>query len=60
MRKIIDSTDGKHIGKVFNETRPIYLEIGVLFDVTKVQKLDNELIRYSNSNYVILTKTEEE
>ena len=56
MRRIIETTDGKYIGVVFDETQPIYKEDGVLFDVTKVQNLGSGYYRYSNSNYIILTK----
>ena len=56
MRKIIETTDGKYIGKVFDETEPICLDSGVQLDITKVQNLNNGYFRYSNSSYVILTK----
>ena len=55
MRRIIDSTDDKNIGIVFNEDLPIVL-YDVAFDVTKTQEISAGIIRYSNSNYTILTE----
>ena len=56
MRRIIETTDGKYIGKVFDENKPICFDDVVQFDTDKVQDLGNGFVRYSNSSYVILTK----
>ena len=56
MRRIIETTDGKYIGVVFDEDKPICFGDVVQFNYDKVQDLGNGFVRYSNSNYVILTK----
>jgi hypothetical protein len=55
MRRIIETTDDRFIGQVFDETKPVKLG-GVLFIIDKVQKFGNGFIQYSNSNYVVLTE----
>jgi hypothetical protein len=55
IRRIIETTDNKFIGKLFDDEIFILAD-GTCFKYTKVQNLDNGLIRYSNSNYVVLTE----
>lgn len=56
IRRVIETTDGKYLGLEFDDTKPIITPDGITFEPTKVQDLGNGLIRYSNSNYVVLTK----
>jgi len=55
MRRIIATTDNQFIGTDFDDTKPIILD-GFDFVPTKKIDLGGGLIRYSNSNYVILTE----
>jgi len=55
MRRIIETTDNRFIGTEFDDRKPIVLD-GFVFDSTQKQDLGGGLIRYSNSNYVILTE----
>jgi len=55
MRRIIETTDKRFIGIVFDDTKPIILD-GFNFVPTEKLDLGSGLIRYSNSNYVILTE----
>jgi len=57
MRRIIETTDKRFIGTVFDDTKPIILD-GFDFVPTKKLDLGGGLIRYSNINYVILTEME--
>jgi hypothetical protein len=56
IRQIIETTDGKYIGFVFDDQTAFILG-GSLFRPTKIQDLGNGIIKYSNSNYVVTTKT---
>ena len=53
MKKIIETTDNKYLGLTIEDK--IILD-GVEFIPTLIQDLGNGLIRYSTSNYIILTK----
>lgn len=56
MKQIIDTTDGRFIGKILDFlTLPVELD-GYLFVPDKVQHLSDGTIRYSNSNYVVDVK----
>jgi len=56
IQKIIESTDGKFLGVTFDDQQPINLS-GFEFNPTKIEPVDAGLMRFSNSNYVILTKS---
>jgi hypothetical protein len=55
IRRIIETTDGKFIGDAF-DCEANCLADGSDFRPTNTQDLGAGLVRYSNSNYVILTK----
>jgi len=55
IRRIIETTDGKFIGDVF-DCEAHCLTDGSDFRPTHTQDLGGGIVRYSNSNYVILTK----
>jgi hypothetical protein len=55
IRRIIETTDDKFIGQFFDD-ESFTLSDGSDFKYTLVQHLDSGLIRYSNSNYVVLTE----
>ena len=56
MRRVIETTDNKYVGLVFDDTEPFKSPDGIMFHPTKVQDLGDGLMRYSNSNYVVLTQ----
>jgi len=56
IRQIIETTDKKYIGLVFDDQDPFISPDGTLFTPTKIQDLGNGIIRYSNSHYVVTTK----
>jgi hypothetical protein len=49
IRQIIETTDKKYIGLVFDDQNPFILPDGILFTPTKIQDLGNGIIRYSNA-----------
>jgi hypothetical protein len=55
IRRIIETTDGKFIGDAFDDEVDFFTD-GSDFRPTNTQDLGAGLVRYSNSNYVILTK----
>jgi hypothetical protein len=57
MIKIIESTDGKYIGLNLNDTESTFILNGWEFTPTHREELVGGYIRYSTSQYVILTKT---
>lgn len=55
IRRIIETTDGKYIGYRFDDTqKPLFVDIEFVPD--KVQHIGSGLVRYSNANYVVLTR----
>ena len=54
-RQIINTTDGRFIGAIFNPDEPMVFG-GFLFTADKVEELADGVIRLSNSNYVIDAK----
>jgi len=56
IRQIIETTDKKYIGLVFDDKDPFISPDGILFIPTKIQDLGNGIIRYSNSHYIVTTK----
>jgi len=56
MKQIIETTDGKYIGLTFDNVEELVLPDGCIFKAVKVQQLSGDLVRYSNRNYIILTK----
>ena len=58
-RRVLESTDGKYIGLVFDDEQPVISPDGVLMAPTKIQDLGDGKVRYSNSNYVLLTEVAE-
>jgi len=56
IRRIIETTDGKYVGLVFDDTKPFISPDGIEFKVDKIQDLGGGLVRYSNSNYIVLSK----
>jgi len=56
LRRVKETTDGKYVGLIFDDTQPFLSPDGILFRPTKVQDLGEGLVRYSNSNYVVLTE----
>ena len=56
MIKIIESTDNKYIGVNLDENDNVFILNGWHFKPTKIQELNSECFRYSNSEYIILTK----
>jgi len=56
IRKIVETTDGKYIGLIFDDTKPFISPDGIEFKVDKIQDLGGGLVRYSNSNYIVLSK----
>ena len=55
-RRVIETTDGKYIGLVFDDQEPLITPDGITFHPTKIQDLGNGIVRFSNSNYVALTE----
>ena len=55
IKRIIETTDGKFIGDAF-DCDALCLTDGSDFRPTNTQDLGAGLTRYSNSNYVVLTK----
>ena len=56
MMQIIQTTDKKYIGHVFDEDNlPLQLE-HVEFMPDVIEPLGNGVVRFSNSNYVLLAK----
>jgi hypothetical protein len=57
-RRIVETTDNKYIGLVFEDDEPLTLisPDGITFIPDKIQDLGDGLVRYSNSNYVLLAK----
>ncbi len=55
-RIVKETTDGKYIGLVFDDTEPFISPDGIEFKPTSVQDLGDGYRRYSNSHYVVLTK----
>jgi len=50
IRQIIETTDGKYIGFVFDDQQtPFVSPDGIVFKPTKTQYLGGGLVRYSNS-----------
>jgi hypothetical protein len=56
LRRIKETTDNKYIGITFDDAEPFITPDGITFQPTKIQNLGDGYVRYSNSNYVILTK----
>jgi len=56
MKQIIETTDGKFIGLQFETIEDLKLPNGFTFGSEKVQQVSGGLTRYSNRNYIILTK----
>lgn len=56
MKQIIETTDGKYIGLTFENIDDLELPDGCTFKSAKEQQLSGGLVRYSNTNYVLLTK----
>ena len=56
MQQIIETTDGKYIGLTFSNIEDLELPDGCSFKPVKEQRLSGGLSRYSNPNYIILTK----
>lgn len=56
MKHIIETTDGKYIGLQFENIEDLELPDGCTFKAAKVQEVSGGLTRYSNTNYIILTK----
>lgn len=54
--RIINTTDGKYIGLVFDTEKALTAPDGITFHPTKVQTLGEGMYRYSNSNYVAEVK----
>jgi hypothetical protein len=52
MRQIIDTTDSRFVGLIFDENSPLLLN-GVEFVADRIQDFGNGNYRLSNSNYVI-------
>ena len=54
MKQIINTTDGKYLGLHFNyENNSITLASDVNIQIEKILKIDDEITRYTNTNYVI-------
>ena len=56
MQQIIETTDGKFIGLQFENIEDLKLPNGFTFGSEKIQQVSGGLTRYSNRNYIILTK----
>jgi len=56
MQQIIETTDGKYIGLTFENIDDLELPDGCTFKAVKEQRLSGGLRRYSNTNYIILSK----
>lgn len=56
IRQIIETTDGKYIGTVFDDKDPFISPDGITFRPDKIQHFDEGYVRYSNSHYSVLTK----
>ena len=56
MKQIIETTAGKYIGLTFENIDDLELPDGCTFKSAKEQQLSGGLVRYSNTNYVLLTK----
>ena len=56
IRQVTETTDNKYIGFVFDDQEPIIYPDGSTIKYDKIQTLIGGLTRYSNSNYVMLTK----
>jgi hypothetical protein len=56
IRQIIETTDKKYIGLVFDDQYPFISPDGIIFTPTKIQDLGNGITRYSNSHYIVTTK----
>jgi len=62
---VVRSTDGKNIGRVFEDlpdiTDDIVLDFGYVFEVVDIRQLDVKTWEISNPNYILfLEKIEEE
>lgn len=62
---VVRSTDGKNIGRVFEDlpdiTDDIILDFGYVFEVVDIRQLDVKTWEISNPNYILfLEKIEEE
>lgn len=55
-RQIIATTDGKFIGLIIDDSDTVFNLNGYDFKADKIQALDIDIVRFSNSNYVIDTK----
>jgi len=56
IRQVTETTDNKYIGFVFDDDQPIVYPDGSSINYDAIQDLGGGLVRYSNSNYVMLTK----
>ena len=56
IRRVVETTDGKYIGLVFDDQQPFISSDGIEFTPTKIQDLGGGTVRYSNVHYVVLTK----
>jgi hypothetical protein len=62
---VVRSTDGKNIGRVFEDlpdiTDDIVLDFGYIFEVVDIRQLDEKTWEISNPNYILfLQKIQEE
>ncbi len=62
---VVRSTDGKNIGRVFEDlpdiTDDIVLDFGYIFEVVDIRQLDEKTWEISNPNYILfLEKIQEE
>ncbi len=56
MRQIIETTDGKYLGLIFNENKLEEFKDPTIFKDSKIKKIKKDIVRYYNSNYSVLTK----
>ena len=55
MMQIINTTDGQYVGLIFDPLLPLVLN-GVIFTADHEKEIENNIVVYSNSNYVITAK----
>lgn len=54
--EIVETTDNKYIGLVYDTDKPLKSPDGITFNPTKIENVGDGYYRYSNSNYVLLAK----